>query len=224
VFKFDRTWEDCKLLSTSEIVYSDGDNTVVVHSDADVAWANQDLTAVRYIKVTTRSGVYELHANDTNSDFGTSSGSDMVINKGTIVDHLKKVWIRVDRLSGGGQFWLNVIIRANPTAAGVSGVCSSGCANGRRSRSLEELLAHSTRSQQYRDAVSDCAALRDAVGNPLSGTNLANCVADIGNTGITAMGQSSVSTQTEERIAGNSGTVISASLFVVFLAALMMML
>jgi hypothetical protein len=224
VLKFDRSWQDCKLLSTSETVFSDGDTNVVVASDADVSWANQALTAVRYIKVTTRSGVYELHANNTSSNFGTSSSNDIVVNKGTIVDHLKKTWIRVDRLSNGAnEFWLNVIIRANPTTA--SGVCSTGCANGRRSLSLDELLNHATRAQHYRDAVSDCAALRDAVGNPLSGQNLANCIADIGNTGITAFGQSSVAVQTEERIdPGNGGTLVSASLLVVFLAALMVVM
>merc|ERR1712093_647782 len=207
VLKFDRTWQDCKLTS-GETVFSDGDNTVTVEADADVSWADQDLTAVRYVKVVTRSGTYEFFANDTSSTFASppiTPTTGLTINPNSIVDTTKSTWIRVDRYRDGNEFWLNVLIRAKPDTA--TGVCKDGCPNGRAPPSLESLMKKSSHGK--RNGMTVCSAAG------LSGQLLANCVADVDNTGLNNMANSSTAANSEIRVAddlgGNSGAILTFS-------------
>ena len=207
VLRFDRTWQDCKLTS-GETVFSDGDNTVTVEADADVSWADQDLTAVRYVKVVTRSGTYEFFANDTSSTFASppiTPTTGLTINPNSIVDTTKSTWIRVDRYRDGNEFWLNVLIRAKPDTA--TGVCKDGCPNGRAPPSLESLMKKSSHGK--RNGMTVCSAAG------LSGQLLANCVADVDNTGLNNMANSSTAANSEIRVAddlgGNSGAILTFS-------------
>jgi hypothetical protein len=226
VLKFDRTWQDCKLTS-GETVFSDGANTLTVESDADVSWTNKDLTAVRYVKVVTASGTYEIYANETSgtkSEFVTAPinpAAGFSVNPISIVDTNKKTWIRVDRFRSGNppQYWLNVVIRADTSIA--TGVCSTGCANGRASPTLEQALkiAHSALEKRMhtRDAASDCTNAGLTVGSQ----EYNNCVADVGNTGLSGFTNSSTAAAADVRMAddlNNDGG--SAATFLSYSAAL----
>jgi len=212
VLKFDRSWQDCKLTS-GETVFSDGSNTLTVESDA-ADWPDQDLTAVRYVKVVTSSGTYEIYANETSGALSqfvpttTNPVPTLTVNPVSIVDSEKRTWIRVDRFKGSAsEYWLNVMIRADTSSA--TGVCSTGCANGRASPTLEQALkiAHAAldKRRHARDAASDCSNAGLTVGSQ----EYSNCVADIGNSGESGFANSNSAAAADVRMAndlnGNSG-------------------
>jgi len=216
VLTFNRSWFDCKLTDRNEVVFSDGDNTLTVESDADVAWTDQDLTAVRYVKVVTRSGTYEMFANNTNSRFSATSitpVAGLTVNPSSIVDTTKSTWIRADRYSGNGQFWLDVIVRSNVAAA--TGVCKSGCPNGRRSAPLDTVLK---RSVGTRNGQTVCTAAG------LSGQLLANCIADVDNSNINNFANSSTNANVEIRVANDLTGVAASISYSVAVLALMALL